>query len=167
MTPRRKIAYYADVKGDGRCACVCVCVLTETPLLNCADELKPWPAVSEGISPLNDTKLQGSTSAQHIHCCLCCFNWIAAIIRLYILLKLRKMNIRIYINSYNRGNNMLQFLSTISRYLKMYQIVLLYQNLSNIKVLITKSLNLEINYFHTAQKITQKHDSNGTEAFSG
>lgn len=157
------MAYYADAKGDGRRACVCMCacvrVLTETPLLDCADELKPWPAVSEGISPLNDTKLQGSTSAQHIHCCLCCFNWIAAVIRLYVLLKLRRMNIRIYINSYSRGNNMLRFLSTISRYLKMYQIVLLYQNLYNIKVLITIST--------TAQKITQKHDSNGTEAFSG
>lgn len=44
---------------------------------------------------------------------------------------------------------MLRFLSTISRYLKMYQIVLLYQNLYNIKVLITIST--------TAQKITQKH----------
>lgn len=42
---------------------VYVCVLTETPLLDCVDELKPWPAVSEGISPLNDTKLQGSTLA--------------------------------------------------------------------------------------------------------
>lgn len=97
------------------CVCVCTCarvyVLTETPLLDCADELKPWPAVSEGISPLNDTKLQGSTSAQHIHRCLCCFNWIAfgwtAVIRPYILLELRTMNIKKYINSQNRRNTML------------------------------------------------------------
>lgn len=77
-------AHRANAGGGGRgtmdmCACVCVCVpeLTATPLLDCADELKPRPAVSEGISPLNDTKLQGSTSAQHIHCCLCRLNWIA------------------------------------------------------------------------------------------
>lgn len=131
--------------------CVCVCVLTETPLLHCADELKPWPAVSEGISPLNDTKLQGSTSAQHIRRCLRCSNWIkfgwTAVIRLYILLKLSNMNILSGRNSYNR---VCIALSTASCYLKTYKIVLL----QIIKVVIAKIPNLEINYLHTAQKIT-------------
>lgn len=49
-----------------------VCVL-----LHCADEQKPRPAVSEGIKPLNDTKLQGSPSAQRIQRCLRRFNGIA------------------------------------------------------------------------------------------
>lgn len=49
-----------------------VCVL-----LHCADEQKPRPAASEGIKPLNDTKLQGSPSAQRIQRCLRRFNGIA------------------------------------------------------------------------------------------
>lgn len=99
-------------------SCAWVYVLTETPLLHCADE--PWPAVSEGISPLNDTKLQGSTSAERIHCCLHCFNWIefgwTAGTRLYILLKLRKINITTSKNWYDREKIPFNFnqLSTVT-----------------------------------------------------
>lgn len=76
VTPRCPVARHANANGDrGTSVCVRMSWL-KLSLLDCADELKPWPAVSEGISPLNDTKLQGSTSAQHIHCCLCCLNWI-------------------------------------------------------------------------------------------
>lgn len=84
--------------GGGKLYMCMVCVF-----LNCADEQKPWSAVSEGIKPLNDTKLQGSPSAQRIQRCLCHFNGIAfgwmAAITLSTLLKLKTINKRLFYKS--------------------------------------------------------------------
>lgn len=103
---RNWVTPYSRAASDGTLMCVWgggtvdvrVCVL-----LDCADEQKPWPAVSEGIKPLNDTKLQGSPSAQRIQRCLCRFNGIAsgwmAAITLSTLLKLKAINKRMFYKS--------------------------------------------------------------------
>lgn len=106
---RNWVTPYSRTASDGTLMCVWgewgggtvdvrACVL-----LDCADEQKPWPAVSEGIKPLNDTKLQGSPSAQRIRRCLCRFNGIAsgwmAAITLSTLLKLKAINKRMFYKS--------------------------------------------------------------------